>query len=260
MKSDKLAGAGSDVRGVLAALEDALRTKPPWLQPFQGVAERVIQSSAASIAESLNRACASNETLPRFVPQLALPVGEPYESYIAKTFCVPTRDNLHDLFNGLVWLTFPKTKRRMNLLQAQEIAHRGVSGSRGAVRDALTLFDENGALLQAPPSLRNALRARDWDSLFVTHRAAWQSARLVLFGHALLEKLMQPRKPMTAHVWCVDELSDEAVVASLTPERLIDKPFSPLPVLGVPGWCEANENPQFYRDTEVFRAPTIRAI
>jgi hypothetical protein len=31
------------------------------------------------------------------------------------------------------------------------------------------------------------------------------------------------------------------------------KPFMPLPVLGVPGWWSANENPDFYTDKTVFR-------
>ena len=31
------------------------------------------------------------------------------------------------------------------------------------------------------------------------------------------------------------------------------KPFTPLPVLGVPGWWPANEAPGFYDDAQVFR-------
>jgi hypothetical protein len=75
-----------------------------------------------------------------------------------------------------------------------------------------------------------------------------------VFGHALLEKLLQPRKAMTAHVWLVDDLSDAGVAASLTSERLIEQSFLPLPVLGVPGWWRANEDePDFYADAQVFR-------
>ncbi|MFN7122209.1 MAG: DUF3025 domain-containing protein, partial [Hydrogenophaga sp.] len=33
------------------------------------------------------------------------------------------------------------------------------------------------------------------------------------------------------------------------------KPFTPLPVLGVPGWWPANEDAGFYADASVFRAP-----
>ena len=76
----------------------------------------------------------------------------------------------------------------------------------------------------------------------------------VVFGHALLEKLMKPRKAITAHVWVVDEMSDESVAASLTPERLQAKPFLPLPVLGVPGWWDGNSDAGFYDDVSVFRS------
>ncbi len=192
----------------------------------------------------------------QFVEQAALPDGEPYESFIARTARVPTRDNLHDLFNGLMWLSYPKTKRRLNVLHAGEITARGsVAGARGPLRDALTLFDENAAILQAPAMLVDALRRRDWNALFIGHRALWSSARLALFGHALLEKLMQPRKGITAHVWVVEEASDAAIASSLDVDRLVGKDFLPLPVLGVPGWWPANADPSFYDDTDVFRRP-----
>jgi hypothetical protein len=119
----------------------------------------------------------------------------------------------------------------------------------------LTLFDENAAILQAPASLADALRRRDWYTLFVERRADWESARLILFGHALLEKLMQPRKAIAAHVWLIDEISDETLALNVTSERLTAKDFLPLPVLGVPGWWAANENISFYNDAEVFRPP-----
>ena len=44
------------------------------------------------------------------------------------------------------WQAWPALKRRLNQQQAAEIAARGVGPQRGAVRDALTLFDEFGAL------------------------------------------------------------------------------------------------------------------
>ena len=74
---------------------------------------------------------------------------------------------------------------------------------------------------------------------------------------ALLEKLMQPRKAITAHVWLVDSLADHAVAASLTVERLAAKPFLPLPVLGVPGWWSSNEDSDFYQDPAVFRPARV---
>jgi len=200
----------------------------------------------------------------RFVPQAELPQGVPYESHIFETRCVPTRDNLHDFFNGLIWLRFPCAKQRLNELQAAEIAAAGVGAVRGRVRDALTLFDENAALLQAPAPIWDALLAREWHRLFVTLRPLWSEARLVLFGHALLEKLVQPYKSITAHVYrrpvppdLTPDLAawDAWLASSLSAETLASKPFTPLPVLGVPGWWADNGSPGFYDDSSVFRPP-----
>jgi hypothetical protein len=186
----------------------------------------------------------------RFVPADELPAGEAYEAFIARTGCVPTRENLHDHFNRLVWQRHPRIKQGLNRLQAADIAARGVSATRGALRDALTLFDENGALwLDAPPLLAQALQVRDWQSLFITHRALWHGHHFEIFGHALLEQLaVAPRKGLTAHVLLADPLS-------LTEAQWAAKPFCPLPVLGIPGWWPANEDPAFYADTAVFRKP-----
>lgn len=204
----------------------------------------------------------------RFVPQADLPAGTAYEQFIFDTGCVPTRDNLHDFFNGVCWLRFPLTKQRLNHLQAAEITAAGVREVRGPVRDALTLFDENAALLQAPDPLWDALAARDWHTLFVTLRPLWAQARLVLFGHALLEKLVTPYKSITAHVLrepvpmaLGDDLAawDAWLAHGLSAAQLAAKPFTPLPVLGVPGWWPANEAPGFYADATVFRPPRTAA-
>jgi len=238
----------------LSALAAALHTPAPWLLPYLPVARNVLAASKTdSVADALNGA---GEAGVRFVEQAALPADEPYESFIARTGRVPTRDNLHDLFNGLMWLSYPKTKRRLNLIHAGEITARGgAAGARGPLRDALTLFDENAAILQAPAELIEALRSRNWKALFVDRRTIWSSATVALFGHALLEKLMQPRKAITAHVWLVEELTDDTIASSLAPARLAAKDFLPMPVLGVPGWWPDNENPTFYDDADVFRAP-----
>ncbi len=169
---------------------------------------------------------------------------------------MPTRANLHDFFNGLAWLRHAALKRRLNELQAAQLAGAPAGSTRGAVRDALTLLDENAALLLAPPLLADALRERDWQALFVTHRAAWGDARLELFGHALLEKLVRPRAAITAHVWIVPpDVGDMSgwLAGALTPARLADRPFMPMPVLGTPGWWAPNEAADFYRDASVFR-------
>jgi hypothetical protein len=195
----------------------------------------------------------------RFVPQSELPVGESYESHIFKHRNCPTRDGLHDFFNGLAWLHFPLVKQRLNQLHVAQIDRTGIAPVRGPARDALTLFDENAALLRAPDALWHALQAKDWARVFGDLRGLWAQSCLVLFGHALLEKLVFPRKSITAHVYraypATDSIAgmDAWVADSLNAEVLAAKPFVHLPVLGVPGWCAANESADYYADPFVFR-------
>jgi len=219
----------------------------PALAPYRPAGERVLArvQAGATVAEALNAEDASMH----FVPQDLLPTGVAYETYIATSGQVPTRDNLHDAFNGLVWLLQPRLKRRLNALHAAAITEQGVGECRGPLRDALTLFDENGAWLQAPHGLQAALRSRDWQALFIDQAPAWSHAALIVFGHALLEKLATaPRKAHTAHVW----LGDPTTAGAADWRR---KPWHPLPLAGIPGWWPAPQDAVFYADTTVFRPP-----
>ncbi len=245
----------------------------PWFSPVaaDGLAVRAACELGQPLGEALTDRAVAMPASPaaalRFVPQSDLPAGMAYEQHIFDTGRVPTREGLHDFFNGLCWMRFPATKRRLNQLQAAEIAKAGGVGQlRGPVRDALTLFDENAALLQAPDALWQALLQRNWHRLLVDLRPLWAQARLVLLGHALMEKLVSPYKSITAHVYRSPvplalgaDLAawDHWVAGDLAPESLATKPFTPLPVLGVPGWWSANEAPSFYDDTSVFRAPRV---
>ena len=240
---------------------DAIHWSAPWLAPWRGLGQPLalqLLQDEPSVHQALQTAAPPAAPVV-FVPQSDLPEGTAYEQYIWDTRRVPTRDNLHDFFNGLVWLQFPRTKRRLNQLQAQAIAADGVQAVRGPLRDAVTVFDENGALLQAPDALWGALRARDWQRLFIDLRPLWAQARLVLFGHSLLEKLVFPRKPMVAHVFhapvAMNSIADmdSWLADQMDASAWSTKPFTPLPVLGVPGWWPANEAPGFYDDAQVFR-------
>jgi Protein of unknown function (DUF3025) len=242
---------------------EAIDWSAPWLAPYADVGQGVAAQVAAGVpcADALNSALPLQTTPVRFVPQSQLPAGMAYESYIFDSVCCPTREGLHDFFNGLAWLQFPLTKRRLNHLHVAQIAQTGIQPVRGPARDALTVFDENAAFFHGPDALWDALAAKDWQQLFVTLRPLWQDAHLVLFGHALLEKLVCPRKPITAHVFraqtATNSIADmDAWVASqLSAEMLATKPFAHLPVLGVPGWWRANQDPAFYADASVFRLP-----
>ncbi len=194
------------------------------------------------------------------IPQSALPAGQAFESFIAATGRCPTREGLHDFFNGLCWSLFPRTKAQLNRLQAEELARRGVQPTRGALRDTLTVFDENAAFLQAPDALWEALAHKDWSSAFGALRPLWQHSRLRIFGHALLEKLATPRKAHTAHLYRVGAHATLPELDAEVASRLAggDAPHPTrvhLPVLGVPGWWTPNAAPDFYTDATVFRPP-----
>ena len=244
----------------------------------------------------------------RFVPQAMLTEGSSYERFIFDQRQVPTRENLHDLFNACCWHRFPRTKLRLNALQAEVIGRDGVGATRGPLRDALTLFDENVLLLQVSPELWNALCEHDWHTLLVKYRSEWCATGLrqeggacldvgvssegtnslqstssdsgttslnttqlpiirpVVFGHALLEKLCQPYKAITAHAFWVDpelpatESAWDAWLADrLDASFMATKPFQPLPVLGIPGWSGDNADPSYYEDAQVFRPRPVRA-
>lgn len=251
----------------------------PWLAPLWPAAQLVLQ--AASWRDGLNQQAATrhlrnHKSLPiQFVPQSSLPEGMAYESFISATGCVPTRDNLHDFFNALVWLTFPSIKVALNELQASEITRRAlIAGqaqqaqkTRGQIRDAATIFDENAALfLTSDPSFSSLLRAHEWKELFIERRQEFdEHCAVYLFGHALLEKLVDPYKAITGHAWILEtrkdilalpecarrEWLDQAVAGQLK-KGLSTSNFSHLPVLGVPGWWPAQDE-AFYADSHVFR-------
>ena len=85
----------------------------------------------------LNRMCDEHEVLSgggvpvEFVPQEAK-TDEPYETRVYSRGKVLTRgSNWHDLFNALVWITFPRSKAALNRHQYREmLAHQG-EGKRG---------------------------------------------------------------------------------------------------------------------------------
>lgn len=274
--------AGTGVMSAARLLQVA--AGPPWLLPLQGL----LASLAASLAQpgfrddllpSFNQLASEQGLQNRdgvplaFVPQSCLPAGVAYESFIFDNGQVPSRDNLHDFFNALIWLRFPAIKRQLNAMQAACIREAGVGQVRGKLRDAVTLFDESAAIVAvrasaAGSAMSSALRGHDWHTLLVAQRAAFgQDMAVFLFGHALLEKLCQPYKAITAHAWLVsmDEaffsvpleaqcaLIDAAVAAQLKAGELSHtRCFTPLPVLGVPHWWPQQDD-AFYADTAVFR-------
>ncbi|HET7669544.1 MAG TPA: DUF3025 domain-containing protein [Burkholderiales bacterium] len=211
--------------------------------------------------EELNRAAAERDirTLSGHRVEFVRPGAErrPYELQAYETGRIATRaDNLHDWFNALAWLAFPRTKARMNAMHAAEIPRE--RGQRGPMRDLLTVFDEGGVLVAcADGELIRLVRELRWKELFCTHRSRVRSAmRLVVLGHAALEKALEPWPGITCKALFVNpegSLDDQAAswLAHLGPGARA-RDLAPLPVFGYPGWAE-NDRPAFYDDDRYFR-------
>jgi hypothetical protein len=249
----------------------------PWLTSILPAAQHILaqedwRAALNHIAQTLD--LRNHRDLPlQFIPQEALPDGVAYESHISQAGKVPTRENLHDFFNALVWLSFPLIKRQLNALQSAQIDSLGIGKSRGPARDAATIFDENAALLVLENSERGhrllaCLREHQWQQVFLDHRDDFGAvAQVWSFGHALMEKLVQPYKGITAHTWVVwvdphffkqdfalqVQQLDRQVSAQLQSHALTTADYTPLPVLGVPGWWPGQDH-AFYADQSVFRA------
>ena len=209
----------------------------------------------------------------RFVPPA--PVREPaarYETRIFETGEVQTRPgSWHDLFNALVWLAFPRTKATLNQHHCDEIAARRGEAQRGTARDVLTLFDEGGVIVAcADAQLARLLLDFRWKELFWTRRSeVRRSMRFHVFGHAIYEKALAPRKGVTAKALILDvstmllaepvqrqlaELDVRAAKYFSEPRALAStRSLAPLPILGIPGWEPANEREEYYDDASQFR-------
>lgn len=256
-----------------------------WFDPIAADACSIDWRSPEGAVAALNaRAAACGLATAAGVPLRFADVRGPqapdaaYELQVAAG-TVPTRLHgdgfVHDALAALVWLRFARTKAALNALQVTELARRGVGPRRGAMRDAVTLFDENALLLavacdDTADGVLVALRERDWRAAFVQARDLWHQAIMpVAFGHALMQKLVAPFKAITAHAWVVpvrqhwfqqprDERYDELdrCAADGIGRWLTDRALRlPVPVLGIPGWWPANAQPDFYDDAAVFRRP-----
>ena len=214
----------------------------------------------------------------RFVANDEAAAAPNYETRIAESGEIATRENWHDFFNAMSWLSFPEAKGAISEMHAQSLSTRGESEilARSTPRDVLTLFDEGGIIVVSrDESLLELIRRFEWKTLFVDRRAdVMTNMRSYLFGHSMLEKALDPYVGVTAKaiLFLVDDAFvalnhatqmreiDHRVAAWLMNEEnlLSSKNFSPLPWLGVPGWWKENESPTFYDNAQYFRSGRMR--
>ncbi len=125
-----------------------------------------------------------------------------YERWIFESGDIPTRaKNLHDFFNALIWVNFPRAKFALHKkalvfhTEWQESEHYQ-AGKRSPLQDRLTCFDEGGVVFELEPGddtaeIRSLLQSRDdaAKEVFVRSRVS----DFTLFGHGILEALMKRR-------------------------------------------------------------------
>lgn len=203
--------------------------------------------------------------------------GKPEDKYEARIYLKGEvqvrRHNWHDLFNALVWLTFPKCKAALNrrhFLALEQMTSEGKQ-NRGPTQDALTLFDEGGVIVACSDS-RYAQLLMDfkWKELFWINRDAVAAGmKFFLFGHAIYEKALQPFTGVTGRAVIFPVAADFFAAAleqqlQLLDEKLADylaspqhfnrtAELAPIPILGIPGWNAENESESYYDNEAYFR-------
>lgn len=192
-----------------------------------------------------------------------------YELRIFERGEVPTREgDWHDACNAEAWLEFPLAKAAANRLHVAAIresqpSRDGGKPPRGALRDRLTQFDECGVVVAGMRmELWEALRAHRWREVFVAHRAeVVATSRFLIFGHGSRDALRAPFFGLCGKALRLDApAGDPAAIDAELARRLARADFcttylQPLPLLGIPGLCAANEDPAYYDDIRQFRPP-----
>ena len=140
-------------------------------------------------------------------------------SYLSRIYHlgeIQTRtNNWHDLMQILSWRLFPQSKASLVRRHYQAARQRWLQlddnditldpannrGRRSAEENLLSLWDEGGlVLLTDDETLAIAIRQFDWRQLFVAQRSRLAThLRMLVFGHALMDKLRNPYIGLTAN-------------------------------------------------------------
>ncbi len=195
-----------------------------------------------------------------------------YEPRIYLEGEIQTRtQNWHDLFNALVWLTFPCAKAMLNQQHYRALLQELQANEtrRGPLRDAVTLFDESGVVVVSSHTrLSQMLRDFEWKALFWEQRALLGAhMKFFIFGHGLYEKALNPYIGMTGKGVVLNvgadffsqslrkqlQEIDVMLVDFIGQDLSVSTDLTPVPVLGYPGWSLDNSDSRYYDNHCYFR-------
>lgn len=144
---------------------------------------------------------------------------ELYDARIDREGVVPTRArSWHDLFNALVWATFPRAKAALAWRQHRALLARlpetfeRLPPTRTAEQDALTLLDEGGGLVVVA-------RGRGEEVARAIEEGAFSSAvrdvglaifGLAIFGHAVYEHVLSTDAPLRVGAYVIEVAPEHA--------------------------------------------------
>lgn len=211
--------------------------------------------------------------------------------------------NWHDLFQLVSWRLFPRSKTcvverhyacaQRRWQQQQQGIH--APGRRSVEENALSLWDEGGVLLLcANEDVPSLVRQFRWRELFLRRRDQLShKLRMLVFGHALLDKLRHPYIGITGNAILLplpqqaltlqgedlfafaderlaqllsqnqpaaDSVNQQSAPANdandasgFTPRLTQPRDLQPFPLLGMPGLWPDNDKAAFYDNTRYFR-------
>ena len=138
---------------------------------------------------------------------------ELYDARIDREGVVPTRArSWHDLFNALVWATFPRAKAALAWRQHRALLARlpetfeRLPPTRTAEQDALTLLDEGGGLVVVAHGSGEEVARRIERGVL----APEPDVGLAIFGHAVYEHVLSTDAPLRVGAYVIEVAPEHA--------------------------------------------------
>lgn len=165
--------------------------------------------ACSAVVEAERRSRANELPAVRFAPpsprvrSRPVDIGQLYDGRIALHGEVPCLGtSYHDLLNVLVWAAFPRAKRALHARQYRALtgwlppAAAQLPNRRTREQDALALFDEGGSVLVVPSP--DPPSEETWRRLRVCVSTEPAAARVLLFGHAVMEHVCFESSPLSS--------------------------------------------------------------